>query len=102
MRQFLIEAAEVADLYVLSLISENTGAAINYALNQRTKNTTEKILFYNLGSNSLQMTIAEFRQVAQEKGKPVESIFILGDYGKPYVGGLRQDVMIYNYFLKKF
>ena len=48
------------------------------------------------------MTIAEFRQVAQEKGKPVESIFILGDYGKPYVGGLRQDVLIYNYFLKKF
>lgn len=58
MREFMIEAAEVADLYVLSLISENTGAAINYALNQRSKNTTEKILFINLGSNSLQMTIA--------------------------------------------
>lgn len=40
MRAFMIEAAQVADLYVLSLISENTGAALNYALNQRTKNTT--------------------------------------------------------------
>lgn len=37
------------------------------------------------------MTIAEFKQVKQEKGKPVESIFILGDYGKPLMGGLRFD-----------
>lgn len=40
MRAFMIEAAQIADLHVLALISENSGAAINYALNQRTKNTT--------------------------------------------------------------
>lgn len=40
MRAFIIEAAQIADLYVLSLISENSAAAINYALNQRTKNTS--------------------------------------------------------------
>ena len=57
MRAFIIEAAQVAELHVLSLISENSAAAINYALNQRTKNTTETILFYNLGSNSLQMSL---------------------------------------------
>lgn len=57
MRAFITEAAQVADLYLLSLISENTGAAINYALNQRSQNVTEKILFYNLGANSLQMTL---------------------------------------------
>ena len=45
------------------------------------------------------MTIAEFKQVAQDKGKPVESIFILGDYGKPYVGGLRLDIKVFNYFV---
>lgn len=37
MRAFIIEAAQIADLHVLSLISENSAAAINYALNQRTK-----------------------------------------------------------------
>lgn len=57
MRAFIVEAAQIADLHVLSLISENSAAAINYALNQRTKNTTEKILFYNLGSNSLEMSL---------------------------------------------
>ena len=40
MRSFLIEAAQVADLHVLSLITENSAAAINYALNQRHVNTT--------------------------------------------------------------
>lgn len=71
MRAFIIQAAQIADLHVLSLISENTAAAINYALNQRTKNTTQRILFYNLGSNSMQMSIAQFKAVAEEKSKPV-------------------------------
>lgn len=64
MRAFIIQAAQIADLHVLALVSENTAAAINYALNQRTKNTTQRILFYNLGSNSMQMSIAEFKAVA--------------------------------------
>lgn len=93
----------MADLYVLSLIHENTASAINYALTQRTTNDTETILFYNLGANSVQMTLAQFKQVKVEKNpKPVESIFILGDYGQPYVGGLKFDAMIANYFVKKF
>ncbi len=71
MRAFIIQAAQIADLHVLSLISENTAAAINYALNQRTKNTTQRILFYNLGSNPMQMSIAQFKAVAEEKSKPV-------------------------------
>lgn len=71
MRAFIIQAAQIADLHVLALVSENTAAAINYALNQRTKNTTQRILFYNLGSNSMQMSIAEFKAVAEQKSKPV-------------------------------
>lgn len=62
-RKFLVEAASLADLYVLTLIHENTGAALNYALSQRATNDTETILFYNLGANSLQMTLAEFKLV---------------------------------------
>lgn len=98
----MIEAAQIADLHVLALISENSGAAINYALNQRTKNTTQRILFYNLGSNALQMSIAQFKPVAEEKSKPVESIFMIADYGKNYVGGLRMDSILFNFFKTRF
>ena len=57
-REFILSAAEVADLYVLSMISENTAASLNYALSQRKGNKTETVMFYNLGANSLQMTLA--------------------------------------------
>jgi hypoxia up-regulated 1 len=39
-RKFLVDAASLADLYVLSLIHENTAAALNYALSHRTTNGT--------------------------------------------------------------
>lgn len=102
-RKFLIRAAQLADLHVLSLIHENTAAAINYALSQRTTNESETILFYNLGANSVQMTLAQFKSIKADKSpKPVESIFILGDYGQPYVGGLKFDTMIAKFFAQKF
>lgn len=98
-----MDAATLADLYVLSLVHENTAAALNYALSQRTTNDTETILFYNLGANSLQMTLAEFKPIKNEKtGKSVESVFVIGDYGASHVGGLSLDHMIADYFTKKF
>jgi uncharacterized UPF0160 family protein len=49
------------------------------------------------------MTLAEFKQVKVDKNpKPIESIFILGDYGQAYVGGLKFDSMVANFFAKKF
>ncbi len=61
-RKFVIRAAEAAQLEVFSLLSENTAAALNYGMNSNV-NGTSKILFYNLGANSLQMTIVEYEGV---------------------------------------
>lgn len=67
-----MQAAALADIYVLSIVSENTAASINYALSQRTQNKTENVLFYNVGSNALQMTLVEYKQVLTESSpKPV-------------------------------
>ena len=57
-RNFLVHAATLADLHVLNLINENTAAALNYALSQRQTNGTETVLFYNIGANTFQMTLA--------------------------------------------
>lgn len=49
------------------------------------------------------MTLVEYKQVLTESSpKPVESIFIKDDYGKPYVGGLRMDSIICKYFEEIF
>ena len=101
-RKFLIDAATIADMYVLSLIHENTAAAINYVLSQRSTNATEKILFFNVGANSLQMTLAEFRQVKSEKTKAVDTIFIADHYGRSYLGGLALDYLVAEHFTTIF
>jgi molecular chaperone DnaK (HSP70) len=62
-----VRAAELAGLYVLSIIHENTGSALNYALSQRSTNATETILFYNLGANSVQLTLVQFKNEKTDK-----------------------------------
>ena len=39
-RNFLLQAASIAEISVLSIISENTAASINYGLSQRSSNKT--------------------------------------------------------------
>ena len=57
------------------------------------------MLFYNVGSNALQMTLVEYKQISNEKSvKGVESIFVKDDYGKAYVGGLQFDSIVCKYF----
>jgi hypothetical protein len=49
------------------------------------------------------MTLVEYKQVLTESSpKPVESIFIKDDYGKPYLGGLKFDSIICKYFAEIF
>ncbi len=48
------------------------------------------------------MSLAEFREVKTDKTKSIESVFILGDYGQSYVGGLSLDYLIADFFTKKF
>jgi len=49
------------------------------------------------------MTLVQFRQVKMDKKpKPIESIFVLGDYGRPYEGGLKLDALICKYFAQKY
>lgn len=56
-----------------------------------------------MGASSVQMTLAQFKSIKAEKNpKSVESIFIIGDYGQPYVGGLKLDTMIAKFFVQKF
>lgn len=60
-------------------------------------------MFYNVGANSMQMSLVQYKAVTLDKApKPVESLFVLGDYGKSYVGGLRIDSIIAKYFAEKF
>jgi hypoxia up-regulated 1 len=101
-RIVILNALAIADLYPLSILSENTAAAIQYAMN-RQDNTTHRVLFYNLGANALQVSIAEFKVTNDSKSKsPVESVHIIDEFGINRVGGLEIDVLLAEHFQKIF
>ena len=56
-RQALIDAAELAGLKVLSLVEDNTAAAIQYGIYRVVENQTQHTLIYNMGSTGTQVSI---------------------------------------------
>lgn len=93
-RIIILNALAIAELHPLSVISENTAAALQYAMN-RHDNTTHRVLFYNLGANALQISLAEFRLSNDSKSKtPVETVHIIDEVGLPMVGGLKMDSLL--------
>ena len=68
-RIILINALRVAELNPLGIVTENTAAAVHYGVN-RDSNTTHRVLFYNLGANYLELSVAEFRKPNASKKNP--------------------------------
>lgn len=66
-RRALLESAEIAGLNVLSLVEENTAAALQHGIWKEFPNETSKILIYNMGAASTQVEIVDFW------GKPVKN-----------------------------
>merc|ERR1711871_1819174 len=68
-RQTYLDAAEIAGLKVLSLIEENTAAALQYGLDRIFKDEkSHKMLVYNMGAASTQVSIFEFGHYSGKKG----------------------------------
>lgn len=60
-RQALVDAAEIAGLNVLSLLNENTAAAIQYGIDRKYNvSETHTILLYNMGSTSTKVNLAHY------------------------------------------
>jgi hypoxia up-regulated 1 len=55
-RQALLDAAGLAGLNVLSLVNSHAAAALQFGIERSFANTTEHVLFYDMGSSSTQVT----------------------------------------------
>lgn len=69
-RAALLDAAEIAGLNVMSLLNENTAAAIQYGIDRKfVANETHTVLFYNMGSTSTKVDLAVYSAyVKKERG----------------------------------
>ena len=89
-RDNTIKAGERAGLKVINIINEPTAAAIAYGL----KNNPEyhKILIYDLGGGTFDVTVAEITN---------NSIDVLGSSGKHFLGGKNWDEAICQWMSEK-
>jgi hypoxia up-regulated 1 len=91
-RQAVLDAAHMAGLKVLSLIDENTAAALQYGIDRVFENKTHNVLYYNLGSNSLQVSIVAYgsRTIKEglSKNVTIGTFEVIGKAFDQHVGGM--------------
>jgi hypoxia up-regulated 1 len=104
-RNAIIQAAELSKLNLLSLVSENVAASVQFALDKNFTDT-HYYIFYNMGSSNLQATLVAYgpsykfkEQKLIDIGKKIE---ILGEAWEKEVGGNAFNYKIIRHLMKKF
>lgn len=104
-RQAMLDAAEISGVRVLSLINENTAAALQHAVHS-TFTEPRRILFYNMGSTSLQVSIAEFNSEVIpdgfKKNKTVSAFQVVASAWDENLGGAKFDLQLAEYLALEF
>ena len=101
----VIDAAELAGLDVLTLVHENTAAALMYAIDTKDliKQVPKTILFVNQGHHNFETSIVRFNKTLDDKkNKELLTIEILEDDGIQHAGGLEMNTAIVRLLAEKF
>ncbi|CAI5738513.1 unnamed protein product [Hyaloperonospora brassicae] len=107
-RQALLDAAEIAGLRVLSLIHDNTAAALQLAVHTSydPSDAPKRVLFYNLGATALQVSIAALSsQVVPDgfkKNKTVSTFETLSTAWDTALGGATFDLRLAEHLAAEF
>ena len=92
------QAAEIAGVKVLRFINEPTAAALAYRLDEKTKDNNGKILIFDLGGGTFDVTLLSINKSASN-----EDIFnVLSSKGEKFLGGEDFDNILVEYFLDLF
>ena len=96
-------AAEIADLRVLSLIEENTAVALYLGM-ERVFEKPYTVLFYNMGSTGTQVSIVTYSSIeSKEKhGKPIGQFEVIGKGWDRTLGAFEFDVKLAELFAERF
>lgn len=102
-RQAVLDAASLAGLNVLSLIDETTAAALQYTVNKEFVNKTHRVMFYDMGAGSIQVSIAEFHTSIDKKTKlPKRYVDVLSKAWDENMGGAHLSQILADQFMKDF
>lgn len=103
-RRAIIDAADSVGFLVLSLIDENTAAALQYGLDRLFENQTHMALIYNMGSTGTEVTLAEYTTIVSKKKNalPQRKFEVLSKAWDTSLGSLLVDVELMKHFETKF
>jgi hypoxia up-regulated 1 len=107
-REAVFAAAAIADLNVLSLIEENTAAALQYSIDHSPApavGDSKTVLFYNLGATTTQVSIVRYSSYVSGKGsasKTVSQLEVIGKGFDTHLGGLHMDVRLAEMLADRF
>lgn len=103
-RRALLDSVSLAGLHLLAFVNENTAGALYYGI-ERNDNETHTVLFYNLGSSSLKVSLVEYLAVNSSDRsykKPIETVRVLADTVEEGVSGLGFDKVLAEHFAGVF
>ena len=103
-RAAVYTAAEIADLNILTLIEENTAAALHYGID-RVFETPYNVLFYNMGAGSTQVHIVSYSSYPVKEGgknKTIGQFEVLGKAWDSSLGGFNFDLRLAELLASRF
>jgi len=98
-RRALQNAADLAGLNVLSLINENSAAALHYGVERNYDvNKTENLILYNMGSTSTKVSVVKYdaylKTITKRKNKTVGQVTVLSQAWDETLGGNAFDMVL--------
>ncbi len=99
-RQATKQAGEIAGLEVVRVINEPTAAAFAYGID-KSGALDQKILVFDLGGGTLDVTIMEFSEV-EEDGKTQATFEVKSTSGDTALGGKDMDEAMINFITSEF
>ena len=103
-REAMRDAAHIAGLRVLSLIEENTAAALQYGIS-RIFNETHTMLVFNMGASSTQVSVFEYTSYTLKKGSKNQTFGQFKTIGKGWdesLGGFAFDLKLVEFMADAF
>ena len=102
-RQAYLDAAKVAGFKVLSLIEENTAAALQYGLDRIfTEEKEHTMLVFNMGSASTQVSVFEYGHYTDKKNKTFGQFTAIGKGWDENLGGEDWEMLLVERMADEF
>jgi len=99
-RQATKDAGSIAGLEVVRIINEPTAASLAYGIDKAGKE--EKILVFDLGGGTLDVTVMEIFSVENDEGNKESGFEVKSTSGDTELGGTDMDQVLVEYIVQEF